>query len=455
MKYKSLHFLVLPLLLALGSCDGGGREPWEPLFNGKDLTEFTQLGGGAPYRVEDGVITGTSRANTDNSFLCTKKSYGDFILEFKVLVDTSMNSGVQIRSHAYVNGRVHGYQVEIDPAPRAWSGGLYDEARRGWLFDLSGNPAGRAAFRNNEWNQYRVEAIGNSFKTWVNGVMCTNLVDEEDADGFIAFQVHSIDLRNKPWSEGVEVKWKDIRIMTGDLELYRFHGEDPVPAKVALLNNRLSTKEKEEGWQLLFDGDKTDSWRGACTDAFPDSGWLAGNGALVSLGENTGSSLKPAAILTRETYSDFDLRLDFKLSPGTVGGIKYLVKENPEAGCLTTGLEYCLDSDSPDAETGRNPEAGGGTEDSGTMASLYGLMPAGGNNKFFRAPGQWNMARIVSDGTLVTHWLNGQKVLEYDRSGTGGRKDPGNGGAGPILLEGRNGKVSFRNIRIRVPADPK
>ena len=201
---RALAAGVAGAALALVACSPSAdrarqEEGFVPLFDGQTLDGFVQRGGEAVYTVEDGAIVGRTVLDTPNTFLCTDRDYEDFVLEFEVEVDPELNSGVQIRSHAYVNGRVHGYQVEIDPAPRAWSGGLYDEARRGWLFDLSGNPAGRAAFRNNEWNQYRVEAIGNSFKTWVNGVMCTNLVDEEDADGFIAFQVHSIDLTNKPW----------------------------------------------------------------------------------------------------------------------------------------------------------------------------------------------------------------------------------------------------------------
>ena len=111
--------------------------------------------------------------DSPNSFLCTEEHFGDFILEFETLADPVVNSGVQIRSNSfdeYRNGRVHGYQVEIDPAPRAYSGGIYDEARRGWLYSLSENPLARAAFRQGEWNHYRVEVVGNSFRVWLNGV---------------------------------------------------------------------------------------------------------------------------------------------------------------------------------------------------------------------------------------------------------------------------------------------
>ena len=108
------------------------------------------------------AIVGTSELGTPNTFLATKKTYGDFILELEVKVDNKLNSGIQIRSLSkkeYMDGRVHGYQVEIDPSPRAFSGGLYDEARRKWLYPLSINQKARAAFRSGEWNTYRFVAI--------------------------------------------------------------------------------------------------------------------------------------------------------------------------------------------------------------------------------------------------------------------------------------------------------
>src|SRR4051812_11219664 len=123
----------------------GGDEPkgdWVALFNGKSLDGWVQRGGKAKYRVENGEIVGTSVPNTANSFLCTKRDYADFVLELEFKVHPKLNSGVQIRSHSFDEaktidangkkikipaGRVHGYQVEIDPSPRAYTGGVYDE----------------------------------------------------------------------------------------------------------------------------------------------------------------------------------------------------------------------------------------------------------------------------------------------------------------------------------------
>ncbi len=196
---------------------------WVQLFNGKDLGGWVQHGGKAKYAVEDGAIVGSTVTNTPNSFLCTARDYKDFILELEFKVHPKMNSGVQIRSQVFdaartidVNGksmkipadRVHGYQVEIDPSARAWTGGIYDEGRRGWLFDLKNNEAARRAFKQNEWNQFRVECRGDSIKTWLNGVPAADLKDSLTPAGLIALQVHGVGKNSEP----MQVRWRHIRL---------------------------------------------------------------------------------------------------------------------------------------------------------------------------------------------------------------------------------------------------
>lgn len=200
---------------------------WRPLFDGKSLDGWVQRGGAAKYTVEEGEIVGTSVPNTSNSFLCTDRDYGDFILEVDFKVDPKLNSGVQIRSQHFetvstveVDGkkkiippfRVHGYQVEIDPSDRAWTGGIYDEARRGWLNDLKDNEAARKAFKPGEWNTFRVECKGDSIKTWLNGVPAADLRDGMTPKGFIALQVHGVGNRK----DAGQVRWRNIRIQELD-----------------------------------------------------------------------------------------------------------------------------------------------------------------------------------------------------------------------------------------------
>jgi|GEM_PF-283839 len=224
--------LMLAGLRPVRADDDKKSDPAVPLFNGTDLSGWEQKGGKATYTIENGEIVGTSVADTPNSFLCTARPYQNFILDLDVKVDPALNSGIQIRSHQFpesktyeytdstgqarkatVNsGRVHGYQVEIDPSARAWSGGIYDEGRRGWLQNLTGDAhaQARAAFKSAEWNHYRIEANGSSIKTWINGVPAADLHDAVDSDGFIALQVHSIG--KNPEHAGKQVRWKNIQI---------------------------------------------------------------------------------------------------------------------------------------------------------------------------------------------------------------------------------------------------
>lgn len=213
---------TLPALAARGD--------FVDLFGSHTLAGWRQLGGRATFEIEDGVVVGTAVAGTPNSFLCSERSYGDFVLELDFEVDSGLNSGVQIRSHAYEEptlvrvrgsdgevqertmpaGRVHGYQVEIDPSPRAWSGGIYDEARRGWLYDLAGeeHEAARAALRPGEWNRLRIEAVGPRIRTWLNGVPAADLNDELTSEGFLCLQVHSVAAE----LAGREIRWRDVRL---------------------------------------------------------------------------------------------------------------------------------------------------------------------------------------------------------------------------------------------------
>jgi hypothetical protein len=202
------------------------EEGFRPLFDGKTLDGWEQHGGKAQYRVENGEIVGRSVPNTPNSFLCTKEEFGDFILEVEWKVDPKLNSGVQIRSQVFaepteavIDGktyrfpadRVHGYQVEIDPdveRGRLWSGGIYDEGRRGWLADLKDNEAARKAFKPGDWNKFRIECRGDSIKTWINGVPAADLRDAVTLKGRIALQVHGVGNRTEP----LEVRWRNIRI---------------------------------------------------------------------------------------------------------------------------------------------------------------------------------------------------------------------------------------------------
>ena len=214
---KIIHILLFALLAA-GTATAG---EWTSLFNGKDLTGWSQKNGTATYKVEDGAIVGTTAKNSPNSFLCTEKDYGNFKLEFEVfLVDEDLNSGVQIRSQTKdgtPEGRVNGPQVEIEATKEpkgAESGYIYGEACGGWMTPKD-KLIPHKHFKNQAWNKYRIVAKGARIQTWVNGNAVSDLTDEAKAKshpkGFIGLQVHGVKDRGP-----FQVKWRNIRILELD-----------------------------------------------------------------------------------------------------------------------------------------------------------------------------------------------------------------------------------------------
>ncbi|MHC4437377.1 MAG: family 16 glycoside hydrolase [Planctomycetota bacterium] len=223
---KNMQISILLLLLVTIGATAG---EWMDLFDGKTLNGWSIHSGYASYRVEEGAIVGTAIKGSPNTFLCTNKEYGDFILEFEVKCNPRLNSGVQIRSQIAKDpmffvfrrpdgrprqrlippDRVYGYQVEIAGAESGTSGGIYDEARRGFfLADLTDKPAARKAFKNDRWNKYRIECKGSSIKTWVNDVPCVDLRDSMDSRGIIGLQVHGLGRNFFPY----QVRWRNLRI---------------------------------------------------------------------------------------------------------------------------------------------------------------------------------------------------------------------------------------------------
>jgi hypothetical protein len=239
--------LVL-LALILSAQKLCAEDAWIALFDGTNLSGWTEKAGDAKFYVADNCIVGEAVSRSDtNSVLCTKKNYDNFILELDFKADHQLFSGVHIRSQyaardthwkwdgrplVILKGHVYGYLVLIDPSPnhrwwtatlydqRWWSGGIYDELRRMWLYPgfLGGNADGFSAqgikiFHTNDWNHFRIEAQGDSIKTWLNGVPRAQIHDSMTAKGFIGLQVRDwISDEDHQTLEGAKVRFKNIRL---------------------------------------------------------------------------------------------------------------------------------------------------------------------------------------------------------------------------------------------------
>ncbi|HEX9046089.1 MAG TPA: DUF1080 domain-containing protein [Verrucomicrobiae bacterium] len=483
MKIASFAFTLAAAMVAasLAGCatsnaqDGQATASgWEDLFNGRNLDGWEEHSGTAKYTVADGVLIGESVSGSGNSFLCTKRTYQNFELELEYKCDPLLNSGVQVRSevfpaatNAVIGGkeykfaadRIHGYQCEIDmdaARGRMWTGGIYDEARRGWLVPADGEKGpqgqafseqGRAASKNGEWNKLYIVANGPTIQTWLNGVKRAEICDNVTPQGVIALQVHGVGKDEK--KVGLKICFRNIRIHE-------------------LAPNTLTQQEKAQGWKLLWDGNTTDGWRSPKSEAFPNKSWVIHDGELSVVSSGNAEAGAGGDIITRDRYANFELAADFKTTEGCNSGIKIFVQPNispidkvtgkPTAVGSAIGLEFQIldDLHHPDAKLGRNGDR--------TIGSLYDLIPAPKDKKVMPIS-EWNHARILSQAKHVEFWLNGVKSVEFERGSTAFRDavakskfkdipDFGEWADGHILLQEHGSAVSFRNVQLReLPAN--
>lgn len=382
---------------------------WVPLFDGKTLNGWQQCNGTATYRVEDGVIVGTTVEGSPNSFLCTAKEYGDFVLEFEVLVDPVLNSGVQIRSHRYAAdttsrvftgteyrdakhpaGRVYGYQVEISNEKTGTSGGIYDEARRGWLENIVKDPAASKALKDNQWNKYRIEAEGDNIRVFVNGVPCANLTDSMDLTGFIGLQVHQFK-GEKP----AQVRWRNIRIQDNGRHV----------------------------WSRIWDGQSLNGWyqQGGGTFTVED-------GAIHAKSKDDDARI--GFIVSEASWSNVTARLQFKIARGNSG---FFLRA--EKGTLA-GYEVELD-----AETRT-----GGFWETGANGRKWVTGP---DDNAAVKKDEWNEMTASLHGDKIVFHVNGIKTMHLPND-TVGRKE------GHIALQAHGAKrpteVWFKDIEVLTKA---
>ncbi|MDR8390062.1 DUF1080 domain-containing protein [Aliifodinibius sp. S!AR15-10] len=237
--HSQVRLLFISFSLLMMSCGEASDEKatdsqsqqngWNAIFNGQNMDGWEVMGGEGNFYVENGAIVGETKMGIPNTFLATEKTYDNFVLELDFKVNPDLNSGVQLRSNTYEKdtttayisgslehstrdwsaGRVYGYQIEIDPSDRSWTGGLYEEGGRGWLQPLENKEKAQNAFKQNEWNTMRVMAKNDSIIAHINGIETANYSDILHTSGFIGLQLHSIDDEEEA---GKKLMFKNIRI---------------------------------------------------------------------------------------------------------------------------------------------------------------------------------------------------------------------------------------------------
>lgn len=413
---KSAHQIILASALlicgaAAGSAQEGADQKWTSLFDGKSLIGWHIRGGQASYHVdpEANAIVGVTKIGTPNTFLCSDKVYGDFILEYEFHVDPKMNSGVQIRSNPREeDGVVWGYQIEIDPSDRAWTAGIYEESGRGWLNPLKDNLAAQKAFKQNAWNHVRIEAIGDSLKTFLNGVPAADLKDGRTAAGFIGLQVH-----NTESEAPLLVKWRNLRIQ--DLGVPANAPELPAPGSRKL------------GYDAWTQGD------GGCLKWVWDSG-----------SEVLATAPKTGGIESKENFNDFRMHLEFNLPIlkdvewGADGNSGVYIQGRYEVQIINSYMKEATDQH---------------------CAAIYKVSPPSKNvalppgewqefEIIFRAP-RWNESGVKTENAYATVYWNGELVQDnVEIPGKTGSGRPEGVEAGPIVLQDHGSAVQFRAMKI-------
>lgn len=371
--------LLLAALVCFSASAMAEEEGFVSLFNGQDLTGWTVNGGYATYAVEDGCIIGTCAPDKPmNTFLCTDKEYGNFILKFQVKFLENGNSGCQFRSHTRPeNGRnrVFGYQCEIEPTG-SLCGHIYDEGRRGhtkgyvWFDTFTPQErldASKADWNVGDWNDVEIQAVGPSIKTWINGHLVADIMDTYDMTGFIGLQVHA--------GKACKVAWKNIRIKdlgVSEWKSFFVKGDD---GKYKLENAYFVLPQE---WSFLEDG--------------------------TLHGDHKSAESRDGLVISNDNYDNFAARVTYRMNGGN--SALYFRAEETEAPWVLRGWQNEIANNSKDSALWH------------TAGIIKGKMIGGrgwvvSNDEIVEkvrnknVPEEWNTTATIAVGDRMVQTLNG------------------------------------------------
>ena len=323
----------------------------QPVFDGKSFNGW-QKHGDAIWEIENETIVGRTGGG-GFGWLCLTNTYGDFQLELDVKI-TDGNSGIQIRSNFEPKEKMVGYQIEVDNSPRRWSGGLYEQGRRGWLNNLTNNEPARMAFKRSDWNHYRIECVGDSIKSWVNGVPATDYVDSMDIEGLIGLQVHS--------GKSCKVEFRNIRL--------------------ANLGKRK--------WQSLWDGKSFSGWHKTGSGT-----WKIANELII--GKHEKADKQFGHLVSDRVFTNFTVRVSYKAKEGN-SGLYFRSDEGGRTG--VRGFQVEIDE----------------TKDTGGLYETEGrawvVKPTEEQTKKWFKPQDWNTMTVSAGDSRIAVDVNGFRTAE-------------------------------------------